>query len=142
MLLIQIVDTVYAKLLARGEKTTRLYTLIEESNDIILEEVESDFLAQGQYSPLCKLYERAGAVDKQLDLWSKYVTHFPEFYRPLKRRLLQQNCRWSMERQRHPRPPHKYICPSEEAQRSTAGPEVGRVVSFEGFCANGESTTL
>lgn len=69
----QVVDTVYAKLLARGEKTSRLYTLIEESNDIMLGEVESDFLTQGQYNALCKLYERAGAVEKQLDLWSKYV---------------------------------------------------------------------
>lgn len=69
----QIVDTVYAKLLARGENAARLHALIEESNDIILEEVESDFLAQGQYNALCKLYERAGAVEKQLDLWSKYV---------------------------------------------------------------------
>ena len=72
-------DTVYAKLLARGENATRLHTLIEESNDIILEEVESDFLAQGQYDPLCKLYERAGAAEKQLDLWSKYVMHLSKF---------------------------------------------------------------
>lgn len=66
-------DTVYAKLLARGENATRLHALIEESNDIIVEEVESDFLAQGRYNALCKLYELAGAVEKQLDLWSKYV---------------------------------------------------------------------
>ena len=72
-------DTVYAKLLARGEKTARLYTLIEEPNDIILEEVESEFLSQGQYNALCKLYERAGAVEKQLDLWSKYVMQPSEF---------------------------------------------------------------
>lgn len=75
----QIVDTVYAKLLARGEKTARLYTLIEEPNDIILEEVESEFLVQGQYNALCKLYERAGAVEKQLDLWSKYLIQPFEF---------------------------------------------------------------
>jgi len=93
----QIVDTVYAKLLARGEKTTRLYTLIEESNDIILDEVEPGFLAQGQYNSLCKLYERADAAEKQLDLWSKYVTHLSKFDRTLKRRLWQQNRRWSME---------------------------------------------
>ena len=66
----------YAKLLARGEKTTRLYALIEESSNIILEEVEADFLAQEKYNALCKLYERAGAVEKQLDLWSKYVIQF------------------------------------------------------------------
>jgi hypothetical protein len=87
VLLNQIVDTVYAKLLARGEKATRLYTLIEESNDIILEEVESDFLAQGKYNALCKLYERAGAVEKQLELWSKYVTHLSKSDPVLKKRL-------------------------------------------------------
>lgn len=72
-------DTVYARLLARGEKTARLYTLIEGSNNIILEEVESEFVAQGQYNALCKLYERAGAVEKQLDLWSKYVVQLSRF---------------------------------------------------------------
>ena len=90
-------DTVYAKLLARGEKATRLYTLIEESNDIVLEEVESSFLAQGRYSALNKLYERAGAVEKQLDLWSGYVAHLSEFNRTLKQCLWLQNCGWSME---------------------------------------------
>ena len=78
MLLEQIVDTVYAKLVARGEKTTRLYALIEESNSILLEEVEPDFLAQDKYNALYKLYERAGAVEGQLDLLSKYVTHLPD----------------------------------------------------------------
>lgn len=91
-------DTVYAKLLARGEKTTRLYTLIEESSDIVLEEVESDFLTQGQYNSLCKLYERAGAAEKQLDLWSRYVAYASESDRALKSRLWRQNRRWSMER--------------------------------------------
>jgi hypothetical protein len=75
VLLDQIIDTVYAKLLAREEKATRLYTLIEESNNIILEEVESDFLTQEKYNSLCKLYERADAVEKQLDLWAKYVAY-------------------------------------------------------------------
>lgn len=87
MLFNQVVDTVYAKLLARGEKTTILRTLIEESNDVVLEEVESEFLAQGQFNLLCKLYERAGAVEKQLDLWSKFVAHFSEPHRALKPRL-------------------------------------------------------
>lgn len=87
MLLNQVVDTVYARLLARGEKTAKLYTLIEESNNIVLEEVESDFLAQGQYNSLCKLYERAAAVEKQLDLWSKYVMYPPESGRALKLHL-------------------------------------------------------
>lgn len=52
-----------------------LYALIEESNNIVLAEVESDLLAQEEYNALCKLYERAGAVEKQLNLWSKHVTH-------------------------------------------------------------------
>ena len=88
----------YAKLLARGEKTAKLYTLIEESNDIVLEEVESEFLTQGQFNALSKLYGRAGAVEKQLELWSKYVTYSSGFDRALKQHLRQQNCRWSMER--------------------------------------------
>lgn len=87
----------YARLLARGEKTASLYRLIEESNDIVLEEVESDFLAQGQYNALCKLYERAGAVEKQLNLWSKYVMHVSDFDLALTQRLWQQNRRWPME---------------------------------------------
>ena len=91
-------DTVYAKLLARGEKTAKLYTLIEESNDIVLEEVESEFLTQGQFNALSKLYGRAGAVEKQLELWSKYVTYSSGFDRALKQHLRQQDCRWSMER--------------------------------------------
>ena len=77
-------DTVYAKLLARGEKTTKLYTLIEESKDIVLEEVESEFLTQGQFNALSKLYGRAGAVEKQLELWSKYAAHFSESDHALK----------------------------------------------------------
>lgn len=61
----------YAKLLARSEKAASLYSFVEESHNILLEDVESNFLAQGKYNALCKLYERAGAVEKQLDLWSK-----------------------------------------------------------------------
>ena len=87
----------YAKLLARGENATMLYTLIEEPNDIILEEVESDFLDQGKFNALCKLYERAGAVEKQLDLWSKYVTHI-QVLSALNLHPWQQGCRRSMER--------------------------------------------
>lgn len=80
MLLDQVTDTVYAKLLARGEETARLYTSIEESDSIILDEVESDFLTHRKYNALCKLYERAGAVEKQLDLWSKCVVCPSKFY--------------------------------------------------------------
>ena len=74
MLLDQVIDTVYAKLLARGEETARLYAFVKESDGIILDEVEPDFLTQRKYNALCKLYERAGAIEKQLDLWSKCVT--------------------------------------------------------------------
>lgn len=69
----------YAKLLARGENVTALYAIIEKSDDIMLEEVESEFLAQEKYNALCKLYERVGTVEKQLDLWSKYITHLPNW---------------------------------------------------------------
>ena len=88
----------YAKLLARGENARRLNAFIEESSSIILEEVESDFLIQGRYNPLCKLYGRAGAVEKQLDLWSKYVVCFSECGRVLNLHPRKQGCGWPMER--------------------------------------------
>jgi hypothetical protein len=48
--LLQIIDTVLAKLFARGEKTTDLYALLDELDIIILPEVEPIFRATGRYS--------------------------------------------------------------------------------------------
>ncbi|KAH9962285.1 hypothetical protein BGW80DRAFT_1180850 [Lactifluus volemus] len=68
-----IVDTVLAKLFARGEKMTDLYALLEESEVVILAEVEPIFRAAGQYSALCKMYSKRGDDAALLDLWSKLV---------------------------------------------------------------------
>ncbi|EJC97726.1 uncharacterized protein FOMMEDRAFT_162532 [Fomitiporia mediterranea MF3/22] len=66
-----VVDTVLAKILAETDDTTELYTLVDEANDIVVEEVESTFEKNGQYNALCKLYEKAGNEEKLLEAWSK-----------------------------------------------------------------------
>ncbi|KAI9509282.1 hypothetical protein F5148DRAFT_1148443 [Russula earlei] len=68
-----IVDTVLAKLFAQGEKTTDLYSLIAESDVIILPEVEPVFRATGRYSALCKIYSKRGHDAPLLEVWSKLV---------------------------------------------------------------------
>ncbi|KAL5523259.1 hypothetical protein ACEPAF_1526 [Sanghuangporus sanghuang] len=68
-----VVDTVLAKILAEADDTAELYTLVDETNDIVLEEVEATFEKNGQYNALCKLYEKAGKEDKLLEAWSKLV---------------------------------------------------------------------
>jgi hypothetical protein len=67
----QIVDTVLAKLFARGEKTTDLYALLDMSDIIILPEVEPVFRATGLYSALCKIYSQRGHDAALLEVWSK-----------------------------------------------------------------------
>lgn len=69
----QVVDTVLAKILAETDDTSELYTLVDEPNDIVIEEVEPTFEKNGQYNALCKLYEKAGNEEKLLEAWSKYV---------------------------------------------------------------------
>lgn len=68
-----IVDTVLAKLFARGEKTTDLYALLDESDMIVLPEVEPVLRATGQYSALCKVYSKRGDDAALLEAWSKLV---------------------------------------------------------------------
>jgi vacuolar protein sorting-associated protein 3 len=53
-----------------------LYALLEESEVIILAEVEPIFRAAGQYDALCKIYLKRGDDAALLDLWSKCAT-FP-----------------------------------------------------------------
>lgn len=60
-----------AKILAETEQTAELYTLVEEPNDIVIDEVEESFQKNGQYNALCKLYMRASDEEKLLDAWSK-----------------------------------------------------------------------
>ncbi|KAI0288353.1 hypothetical protein BC826DRAFT_1038656 [Russula brevipes] len=68
-----IVDTVLAKLFARAEKTTDLYALLDESDIIILPEVEPVFRETSQYSALCKMYSKRGHDAALLEIWSKLV---------------------------------------------------------------------
>ncbi|KAI0252527.1 hypothetical protein BJV78DRAFT_1360837 [Lactifluus subvellereus] len=68
-----IVDTVLAKLFARGEKTTDLFALLDESDMIILPEVEPVFRAAGHFSALCKMYSKRGDDAALLNVWSKLV---------------------------------------------------------------------
>ena len=67
-------DTVLAKVLAESDDTEEMYTLVDGTNDVVIEEVEATFEKNGQYNALCKLYEKAGKEDKLLEAWSKYVT--------------------------------------------------------------------
>jgi hypothetical protein len=64
---------VLAKLFARGEKTTDLYALLDESDTIILPEVEPVFRATGLYNALCKIYSKRGLDAALLEVWSKCV---------------------------------------------------------------------
>jgi hypothetical protein len=73
MVRVQTVDTVLAKLFARSEKTTDLYALLQEPNDIVLSEVEPVLKETGQYNALCMLYKQRGDDIKLLELWSKFV---------------------------------------------------------------------
>ncbi|KAI0000159.1 hypothetical protein BJV74DRAFT_876958 [Russula compacta] len=68
-----IVDTVLAKLFAQSEKTTDLYALLDESDTIILPEVEPVFRAIGLFGALCKLYSKHGNDAALLEVWSKLV---------------------------------------------------------------------
>ncbi|KAH9057206.1 hypothetical protein EDB87DRAFT_1578953 [Lactarius vividus] len=68
-----IIDTVLAKLFARSEKTTDLYALLDESDLVVLPEVEPVFRATGQYSALCKMYSKRGDDAALLEAWSKLV---------------------------------------------------------------------
>lgn len=67
----QVVDTAYTKVLARAEKTSRLYILIDEPNNIVVDEVEPSLQKYGQYNALCKIYAQRGEHEKLLEVWSK-----------------------------------------------------------------------
>ncbi|KAH8832816.1 hypothetical protein DL96DRAFT_1583497 [Flagelloscypha sp. PMI_526] len=73
-----VVDTVYLKLLANGEKTGELYSMIQAEEEskahyIMFKEVESTLITTGQYNALTMLYRQRGADDRCLELWSKLV---------------------------------------------------------------------
>lgn len=71
MAITQVVDTVLVKIFAESEKTADLNTLIDESSDIILSDVESTLVSSGLYSALCKLYQKRGDEGRLLEAWSK-----------------------------------------------------------------------
>uniref|UniRef100_A0A0W0GCB0 Vacuolar sorting protein 39/Transforming growth factor beta receptor-associated domain-containing protein n=1 Tax=Moniliophthora roreri TaxID=221103 RepID=A0A0W0GCB0_MONRR len=66
-----VVDTILVKLFAQFEKTTDLYTLLNEANDVIVSEVEEVLQRNGQYNALCMLYKQGGEDGKLLDAWAK-----------------------------------------------------------------------
>ena len=80
----QTVNTVLAKLFARGEKTTDFDALLEESEIVIIPEVEPVFRATGLYSALCKVYSKRGHDAELLEVWSMYA-HFPQVLTPWRR---------------------------------------------------------
>ena len=72
MRVVQIIDTVLVKLMAESEDTQELYSLLESSEDIVVEEVEETLIRTGQYNALLKLYQKRNDVGKLLDIMSKY----------------------------------------------------------------------
>jgi hypothetical protein len=76
---LKVVDTVLAKLFARSEKTTDLYALLQESNNIVLPEIENVLRDAGQYNALCMIFKQRGDDEKLLETWSKYIFHFRNY---------------------------------------------------------------
>ncbi|KAJ7709853.1 hypothetical protein B0H17DRAFT_1155701 [Mycena rosella] len=68
-----VVDTVLAKIYAQAEKTTELYTLIQEPHAIVLAEIEPVLKQNGQYNALCMLYKQVGDDENLLQVWAKLV---------------------------------------------------------------------
>ncbi|KAK1226203.1 hypothetical protein PQX77_010785 [Marasmius sp. AFHP31] len=66
-----VVDTVLVKLFAQSEKTSDLYTLLNEAHNVVLQEVESVLQKCGQYNALCTLYKQLGEDERLLNAWSK-----------------------------------------------------------------------
>jgi len=71
---------VLAKLFARAEKTTDLYALLEESDIIVLPEVEPVFRATSLCSALCKMYSKRGDDAALLEVWSKCAGSSPRLH--------------------------------------------------------------
>ncbi|KAL0068079.1 hypothetical protein AAF712_004739 [Marasmius tenuissimus] len=69
--LTKVVDTVLVKLFAQSEKTSDLYTLLNEAHNVVLQEVELVLQNCGQYNALCTLYKQLGEDERLLNAWSK-----------------------------------------------------------------------
>ncbi|KAG7448550.1 uncharacterized protein BT62DRAFT_929636 [Guyanagaster necrorhizus] len=64
------VDTVLVKLYAQLEKQ-ELYSLLQETNHIVLDEIEPVLRNAGQYNALCMLYRKSNDHKKLLEVWAK-----------------------------------------------------------------------
>jgi hypothetical protein len=125
---------VLAKLFAGGEKTTDLHALLDESDVIILAEVEPVFRAAGQYSTLCKLYSKRGDDAALLTVWSKCATFLG--LSPLLRLLIvsakMQTCRRRMDRSRDPRPTLRYVFTAHGTARPCVDSTMGHLAGRKG----------
>ena len=71
---LQVVDTVYAKVLAINGKTQELAALIQdERSEIVATEIEPVLVEHSQFDALTTLYQRHGDARKLLGLYSKCV---------------------------------------------------------------------
>ncbi|KAL1735001.1 hypothetical protein EV714DRAFT_280635 [Schizophyllum commune] len=69
---LQVVDTVYAKVLAINGKTQELAALIQdERSEIVATEIEPVLVEHSQFDALTTLYQRHGDARKLLELYSK-----------------------------------------------------------------------
>jgi vacuolar protein sorting-associated protein 3 len=59
------------KLLAESEDTQELYSLLDSSEDIVVEEVEETLIRTGQYHALVKIYRKRNEVGRLLNVLSK-----------------------------------------------------------------------
>jgi hypothetical protein len=71
--LMEVEDTVLAKLLAQCESCDELYDILQEPNDIVLSEIEPILQQTGRFRALCMIYRQRGEHEKLLDVWSKCV---------------------------------------------------------------------
>ena len=97
---------------------TDLDALLDESELVILPEIEPIFRATGLYSALCKVYTKGGHDAELLEVWSKYAgspllacLHSFRFSQ-----LESQTCRGRVGGSRNSRPPVGYV----RASHSTA----------------------
>ena len=71
---LQVVDTVYAKVLAINGKTQELAALIQdERSEIVATEIEPVLVEHSQFDALTTLYQRHGDARKLLELYAKCV---------------------------------------------------------------------
>ncbi len=66
-----VVDTVLAKLYAQLEKKKELYSLLQESNHLVVDEIEPVLRRAGQYNALCMLYRQSKGDKELLEVWAK-----------------------------------------------------------------------